>query len=119
MITAAAVKGTSVCWDAPKNFYPTVVVCAEQAGTHLVLAMKVNDNVLQREASFLTQAGQHVFDELAAARGSQGSAAIGQVDATVAAATSVPLLWRTRAEFSILDQARKEVKALFWLGCNH
>lgn len=80
-----------------------VAVCAEQTGTHLVLAMKVNDNIFQWEASLLTQAGQHVFNKLAVTCGSQGSTAIGQVDTTVTAPTTITLFWRTRAEFSILD----------------
>lgn len=78
-------------------------VCAEQTGTHLVLAMKVNDDVFQWEASLLTQAGQHVFNELAVTCGNQGSAAIRQVNTTVTAPTPITLLWRTRAEFSILN----------------
>lgn len=85
------------------TFRPTIVVCAEQMGTHLVLALKVNDNIFQWEASLLTQAGQHVFNELAVTCGSQGSAAVRQVDATVTTPTPVTLLWRTGDRFSILD----------------
>lgn len=80
-----------------------IVVCAEQTGAHLVLAMKVNDNIFQWEASLLTQAGHHVFNGLAVTCGSQGSAAIRQVDTTVTTPISVTLLWRTGAGFSILD----------------
>lgn len=50
---------------------------------HLVLALKVNDNVFQWEASFLTQASQHVFDWLAITSWCQGGTAIGQEDTAV------------------------------------
>lgn len=76
---------------------------------HLVLALKVNDNVFHGEASLLTKAGQHVFNELAVTCGSLGGAAIGKVDAAVTTfqpgptPTLITLLWRTGAGFPILD----------------
>lgn len=45
--------------------------------------MKVDDDIFQREASLLTQAGQHILDELAITCGGQGGTAIRQVDAAV------------------------------------
>lgn len=60
-----------------------MVLCTEQLSAHLVLAMKVDDDIFQREASLLTQAGQHILDELAITCGGQRGTAIRQVDTAV------------------------------------
>lgn len=45
--------------------------------------MKVDDDIFLGKASLLTQAGQHVFDELAITCGRQGGATVRQVNTAV------------------------------------
>lgn len=86
------------------------MLCTEPPSADLVFAVKVDDDIFQREASLLTQAGQHVFDELAVPGGRQGGTAIGEVDAAITpfhpepAAGSSTLLWRTGTRFAVLRQ---------------
>lgn len=46
-----------------------MVLSAKQLSPHLVLAIKIDDDIFKREASLLAQAFQHVLDELAITRG--------------------------------------------------
>lgn len=51
--------------------------------THLVLAIKIDDDIFEREGSLLAQARQHVLDELAVPGGCQRGAAVREVDTAV------------------------------------
>lgn len=81
---------------------------------HLVLAFKVNNDIIQREASFLTQASQHIFDWLAVASGSQRGAAIWEVDAAVTpvrtSTSPNTLLRETGTQTSVLQHRWKGIE---------
>lgn len=85
---------------------------------HLVLAMKVNDNIFQWEASFLTKASQQVFDWLAIRRGCQGGTAIRQVDTAVSplqpytTPTSTPQLRGAGTRATILHHRQRNEKSV-------
>ena len=48
-----------------------------QLSTHLVLPLKVDNDIFQREASLFTQASEHFFDGLAISCGGQRGTAVG------------------------------------------
>lgn len=82
-----------------------MVLCAKPSSPpHLVLAIKIDDDVFEREGSLLAQACQHVLDELAIACGGQRGAAVGQVDAAVAPLhpEATPVLWRAGTGSAVL-----------------
>ena len=74
----ACCKSTLVCVCGSVDILEQLLflIHFSRACAHLVLAVKVDDDIFQREASLLAQASQHVSDGQAITCGGQRGAAI-------------------------------------------